>query len=119
MPQVDWAWTLAVAAVGVLAFVMGGIDKVTIVVGPFFIVASCLSLLRQTGRMSIDKEVPLLVITAGVLLLLARIKSIPAPSWLVHVTQRTAAQVRRTAVRRQRRQRFVTSSPIAASTWPH
>ena len=83
MPQVDWAWTLAVAAVGVLAFVLGGIDKVTVVVGPFFIVASCLSLLRQTGRMSIDKEVPLLVITAGVLLLLARINSIPAPSWLV------------------------------------
>lgn len=82
MPQVDWAWTLGVAAVGVLAFVLGGIDKVTVVVGLFFILASCLSLLRQTGRMSVDKEVPVLVIAAGVLLLVARLKSIPAPTWL-------------------------------------
>jgi hypothetical protein len=83
MPQIDWAWTLGVAAVGVLAFVMGGIDKVTVVVGPFFILASCLSLLRQTGRMSVDMEVPILVITVGLLLLVARVQSIPAPSWLI------------------------------------
>jgi hypothetical protein len=82
MPRVDWVWTLAVAAIGVLALVIGGIDKVTVVVGPFFILASCLSLLRQTGRMSINIEVPVLVIAAGVLLLLARMPAIPAPSWL-------------------------------------
>jgi hypothetical protein len=83
MPQVDWAWTLGVGAVGVLAFVIGGIDKITVVVGPFFILASCLSLLRQTERLSIDKEIPVLVIAAGILLLVARAELIPAPGWLV------------------------------------
>jgi hypothetical protein len=53
-------------------------------VGPFFIVASCLSLLRQTDRLHINTEVPILVITAGVLLLVARLPSIPAPDWLIH-----------------------------------
>jgi hypothetical protein len=83
MPRVDWAWTLAVAAIGVLAFVMGGINKVTVAVGPFFILASCLSLLRQTGRLSVNVEVPVLVIAAGILLLVARSPAIPAPKWLI------------------------------------
>jgi hypothetical protein len=83
MPEVDWAWTLGVGAVGVLAFLIGGVDKVTIVVGPFFILASVLSLLRQTDRISIDKEIPVLVILAGILLLVARLESIPPPIWLL------------------------------------
>jgi hypothetical protein len=83
MPHVDWAWTLAVAAIGVLTLAIGGIDKVTIVIGPFFILAGCLSLLRQTGRMSVNIEVPVLVIAAGILLLLARIPLIRSPNWLI------------------------------------
>lgn len=82
VPQINWVWTLGVALVGLLTFAIGGIDKVTVVVGPFFILASCLSILRQTGRLSIDLEVPLLVIAAGVLLLVARLQSIPIPKWL-------------------------------------
>jgi len=82
-PQINWVWTLGIALVGVLTFAMGGVDKVTVVVGPFFILASCLSILRQTDRLSIDLEIPLLVIAAGVLLLVARLKSIPSPEWLV------------------------------------
>jgi hypothetical protein len=84
VPEIDWVWTLGLAVVGVLTFALGGIDKVTIVVGPFFIMASCLSLLRQTDRLRVDTEVPILVITAGVLLLVARMQGIPAPGWLIH-----------------------------------
>jgi hypothetical protein len=80
---VDWIWTLCVAAVGILTFVAGGLNKVTIVVGPFCLLAAGLSLLRQTGRLSVDVEVPILVILAGVLLLVARLPSIPMPSWMV------------------------------------
>jgi hypothetical protein len=83
VPQVDWVWTLGLAFVGVLAFVLGGFDKVTVAVGPFFLIASCLSVMRQTGRLAINLEVPILVIAAGVLLLVARLKSIPAPDWLI------------------------------------
>jgi hypothetical protein len=82
-PGINWVWTLGLAVVGVLTFALGGCDKVTIVIGPFFILASCLSLLRQTGRLHADTEVPILVIAAGVLLLIARLPAVPQPSWFV------------------------------------
>jgi hypothetical protein len=82
-PGVDWVWTLGLAVVGLMTFVVGGLDKVTFVVGIFFIVASCSSLLRQTGRLELDIEVPILVIVAGVLLLVARSRLIPMPSWVI------------------------------------
>ena len=81
-PGIDWVWTLAVAVVGILTFVIGGIDKLTIVVGPFFVIASILSVLRQTNRISLDIEVPILVILSGTLLLIARLPSIPVPEWV-------------------------------------
>ena len=83
VPQVDWVWTLGLAAVGVLAFLIAGIDKVSVVVGPFFILASFLSFFRQTSRMDTNMEVPILVIAAGVLLFVARVRSISAPGWLI------------------------------------
>lgn len=82
VPQVDWVWTLGVAIIGVLSFALGGIDKVTIVVGPFFLFASFLSVLRQTGRLRIDLEIPLLIIAAGVLMIVARLPAVPVPTWL-------------------------------------
>ena len=82
-PGIDWVWTLGLAVVGLLTIAVGGIDKVTVVVGPFFLVASCLSLLRQTDRLSLDVEVPILVIMAGVLLLIARSPAIPIPLWIM------------------------------------
>ena len=51
------------------------------VIGPFFIVTSCLSVLRQTGRIGFNVEVPILVIVAGVLLLIARLPIVPVPKW--------------------------------------
>jgi hypothetical protein len=81
-PGVDWIWTLGLAIVGLMTFVVGGFDKVTAVVGPFLIIASCLSLLRQTERLRIDIEIPILVILAGALSLIARIPEIPFPKWI-------------------------------------
>ncbi len=82
-PGVNWVWTLGLAVVGLLTFVLGGVDKVTAVVGPCFLIAGCLSVLRQTGRLNVDIEVPLLVILVGVLLLVARLPAIPPPKWIV------------------------------------
>jgi len=87
-PGICWPWTLGLAAVGLLAFVASGWDKVSVVVGPFLIAASCLSLLRQTGRLSIDVEVPVLTIVAGVLLLVARSRAIPVPTWIIEEPSR-------------------------------
>src|SRR5262249_50139325 len=83
VPKIDWVWTLGVALVCILTFALGGIDKVTVVVGPFFLIASFFSILRQTGKLSINIEVPVLVITAGVLLLIARMDFVPVPKWLI------------------------------------
>jgi hypothetical protein len=83
IPGIDWVWTLGLAAVGLLAFALGGVDKVTLVIGPFYILASLLSVLRQTNRLSLDIEVPILVIIAGVLLLVVRSPAVPVPEWLI------------------------------------
>ena len=81
-PGINWVWTLALAVVGLLAFVVGGFDKVTFVGGSIFIITSCLSVLRQTGRLRLDTEIPILVIAVGVLLLIARHRAIPEPKWV-------------------------------------
>lgn len=86
-PGVDWIWTLCIGVVGLVSLAVGGINKVTVVVGPFCLVASALSLLRQTGRLSFDVEVPILVILAGVLLLVARLPSIPTPEWAIQAAK--------------------------------
>ena len=83
VPRVNWIWTLGLGGVGLLAFVVGGLDKVTIVVGPFFILAAGLSVLRQTGDLRPEIEVPVLVIAAGVLLLVARSPAVPFPKFLI------------------------------------
>jgi hypothetical protein len=82
-PGVDWVWTLGLAVVGLLTFVLSGFDKLSFVVGPFFIATSCMSVLRQTGRLHLDIEVPILVIVAGVLILIARTPAIPMPDWIM------------------------------------
>ena len=81
-PQIDWIWAIGLAAVGLLAFIVGGFDKVTVVLGPAFLIASCLSVLRQTGHLKINIEIPILVILVGVLLLIARLPVIPMPKWI-------------------------------------
>src|SRR3954453_19354039 len=81
--QIGWVWTLGVAFTGVLVFLVSGFDKVSVAVGPFFLIAAILSVLRQSGRLELNLEIPILVISAGLLLLIARSKSIPAPAWLI------------------------------------
>jgi hypothetical protein len=83
-PGIDWVWTLSLGVVGILSFVIsGGVDKVSVVVGPFLIVSSFLSILRQRGDLEPDTEVPILVILFGALLLIARMPWVPTPRWVV------------------------------------
>ena len=81
VPGVNWIWVVGLGATGV-AVLVGSIDKMTVVIGPFLIAATVFSLLRQTGRISIDTEAPLLIIVLGALMLLAKILPIPLPAWL-------------------------------------
>ena len=82
-PGINWVWTLGLGVIGILTFIVGGFDKVSVAVGPFFLLASLLSVLRQTDHLSLDVEVPLLVIGVGVLLLIAQLPAIPKPDWYV------------------------------------
>jgi hypothetical protein len=89
VPGIDWVCTLGLAMAGLLTFVVSGFEKVSMVIGPFFILASFLSILRQSGRLHLDVELPILVIIAGVLLLIARSPSIPAPKWILQDAKAT------------------------------
>lgn len=80
-PEIDWLWTLGLAVIGVLTFVVSGLNKFTVVIGPFFVIGSLLSILRQTDRLHLDIEIPILVILAGVLMLIARSPAIPPAPW--------------------------------------
>lgn len=81
VPGIDWLWTLGIAGAGLLCFVVGGFDKITFVAGGFAIFTSILSVMRQTGQISLNVEVPVLVIIAGVLMMIARTSMIPMPTW--------------------------------------
>ncbi len=83
-PGVNWIWILGLGIVGVLTFVLSkGLDKVSVILGPFFLLASVLSVLRQTALLSVQIEVPILVISIGVLLLVAQMPAIPKPDWFL------------------------------------
>lgn len=82
IPGVDWIWTVGLAAVGILTLAVGGVNKLSVVVGPFFMVASVCSILRQTGRLEIDREIPILTIVLGCLLLLVQLINVPLPDIL-------------------------------------
>ena len=83
-PGINWVWTLGLGVIGILTFVVSkGFDKVSVVIGPFFLLASLLSVLRQTSQLSLDIEVPVLVISIGTLLLVAQLPAIPKPGWFV------------------------------------
>lgn len=82
LPGVNWVWLLALGGTGILVLVTSGVNKVSIVVGPLLMLATVLSLLRQTGRLSVEVEVPMLVIAVGMLMLIARLAPVPPPKWL-------------------------------------
>jgi hypothetical protein len=82
VPGVNWIWVVGLGVTGAL-IVAGSFDKVTAVVGPFLIAASTFSIIRQTGHISVETEVPSLVIVLGTFMLLAKILPIPLPAWIV------------------------------------
>jgi hypothetical protein len=49
LPGIDWIWTVGLAAVGVLTLLVGGINKLTVVVGPFLMVGSIVFPLAPVG----------------------------------------------------------------------
>ena len=82
-PEINWIWTAGLAAAGIMPFAISGIDKVNVVIGPWFLSASVLSVLRQSGQLTFDVEVPILVIIGGLLMIVARASAFPSPKWII------------------------------------
>ena len=82
IPRVDWLWTLGLTGLGLLILSLGGWNRISVVVGCFLVFAGTFSILRQTGRMRPDIEVPCLVIVFGALLLTVQLVRIPLPEWM-------------------------------------
>lgn len=83
LPGVNWVWTGGLGVLGVATLAVCGIDRFTAVMGPFFIISSVASILRQTGRVSMDVEVPGLFIAFGALWMLSAMLPLPSPKWLI------------------------------------
>ena len=83
IPQIEWIWSLGMAAVGILTIAVGGFDRLTIVIGPFLAISAIFSVLRQTNNITVEKELPILTVSLGVLLLLAYLLKLPTSTLLV------------------------------------
>lgn len=83
LPEINWFWVLALFSLGLIPLLAGGLNKVTFISGGFFFAASVSSVLRQTGKIALNIEVPTLIIIAGLLTLIAMVLRISTPAWLL------------------------------------
>jgi len=89
---VDWIWTVSLAAAGVVTLAWGKLNKISFLVGAFLLIASVFSVLRQTGKISVDVEVPVMVISFGILFLIAQVPIIPHPEVVVKMREEANKQ---------------------------
>lgn len=82
VPNANWIWTMGLGLAGLLILAVCGFNKVTIVTGPFLIIAAIMSILRLTGRIEMQQEMPGLMIALGVLMLMSPIAPVPLPGWM-------------------------------------
>ncbi|MEM6260679.1 MAG: hypothetical protein AAF711_06690 [Planctomycetota bacterium] len=82
LPCVNWVWVMALAGFGIVIPAWFGLDRGSIVLGPFLVSAALLSLLRQSELITLDTQLPLLVIVFGVQLMIAMVLPLRTPRWL-------------------------------------
>ena len=83
LPEVNWIWTIGLGVSGVVLLVIEKINKFNFLVGVFLIIASVFSILRQTGKINPNVEVPTLCIIFGILMLIVQILNLQNPSWMI------------------------------------
>jgi hypothetical protein len=77
LPDIDWIIALGFIAGGVAVLVVDGINKNSIVSGPFLIAVGIAWALRDQYRISWSLIIPALLVLLGVLMLIARNPKIP------------------------------------------
>jgi hypothetical protein len=82
MPDVNWVWVGSLTLAGLLTIALGGIDKLTMTIGPWLIAAGVGAFLRESGTVSAKLEFPALVLVFGVLMLANLLLPVPLPKWV-------------------------------------
>ncbi|MEO6784681.1 MAG: hypothetical protein ABI318_01005 [Chthoniobacteraceae bacterium] len=77
MPELDWIWIIGLGVSGILLLTVTRLDRFNFVAGLSLIVSSVLAALRQSKKIDVNIEAPVLFITIGVLLLLAQLLPLP------------------------------------------
>lgn len=77
MPDVQWLWIIGLAASGIAILVLDGITKSSVVAGPLLILAGFLSFFHQYYNLGWRYIVPVMLLSAGLLMLVSRADSIP------------------------------------------
>jgi hypothetical protein len=79
IPGVDWLWSGGLGIAGILFLAAKGLNKFTFVIGSFLLISSVCSVLRQTGRLRPDIELPVLFIVFGALILVSMLLPLCTP----------------------------------------
>ena len=77
LPEVHWLWILGLAGTGLGILLLDGITKSSMVAGPVLILAGVLSFFRQYHALGWRFIIPIMLISIGVFMLVARLPSIP------------------------------------------
>jgi hypothetical protein len=77
LPEVRWIWILGLAGTGLAILMLDGVTKSSIVAGPLLILAGLLSFFHQYYGLGWRFIIPIMLIAAGTLMLVARSPSIP------------------------------------------
>lgn len=83
LPGVNWIWTIGLGVSGVVILVIDKINKFNFLVGVFLMISSLFSILRQTGKINPNVEVPSLFIIFGILMLIVQMLNLQNPSWII------------------------------------
>lgn len=82
MPDVNWVWVGGLILAGLLTIALGGLDKLTLTIGPWLIAAGVGAFLREGGYLTSKIEFPALVLTFGLLMLINLVAPVPTPRWI-------------------------------------
>ncbi len=77
MPDAHWLWILGLAGAGVVVLVLDGVTKSSVVAGPLLILAGALYFAHQFYQLGWRFILPVMLVAAGCLMLVARSAAIP------------------------------------------
>ena len=77
LPPFNFIWTALLAGAGIGILASNGWNKAGFPWGVFFLVTAVFSVMRQSGNLKLEVELPLLVITIGLLHLINHTSLIP------------------------------------------